>query len=59
METFNDLFFGASIGIREGYRVNISLFLFSFFHKAIFHKWFLQFSDELQIKDSYLSHLSN
>ncbi len=29
METFNDLFFGASIDIKKGYRVNTFLF-FSF-----------------------------
>jgi len=39
METLNDLFFGASIDIKEGYRVNISLF--SFFHKVIFSQMIL------------------
>jgi hypothetical protein len=29
MEAFNDLFFGASIDIKEGHGVNISLLLFS------------------------------
>jgi len=60
MEAFNDLFFGASIDIKEGHgRAMGWTFLFFFFHKVIIHKWFLQISEKLQIKDSYLSHLSN